>query len=227
MALVYDEVYVNFSDIITVTDIALPTSGRKLKFINNNFISSNVSVDIYLLHEGKLDGPVENGDAFLTSSLPIIGKIISNPYGAKAIVVSKGYYDVTSSKKIEFDYSLKSSMNMAAAAHIVVEFNGTFHITNTRKIVEQYLEANFSLCDTVSSYINSFLKNSVGDIINALNKLEDATAITNYFPDISSLLSKSCVKDFNEEGYFESIDEETNKPIMLNYIISFNIINIF
>lgn len=199
MPLLYDEILVNSSGIVSVCDITLPANGRKVKFIMSNpyGYSDITSVDIYLKYEGKIVGPLESGDAVETSVIPIVGKLLSTPYDAKAIVVSTGYYSANSENSILLDYGIKSSMNMVTTAHIVMTYESSYHIKDSKEFVNEYMKGSFSPLATVTGFINSYLKDSGDFIIDSLNNIEEGILISNYLPKISKSLSRRCVDTFN------------------------------
>lgn len=204
MPLLYDEIPVTLSGIISVSDITLPANGRQVQFrIYNSYgYDASTPIDIYLLYENKLHGPVVSGHTIESHVLSIIGKVFSFPYDAKAIVVAKGNYSTKSDKTIPFDYSIKSSMNVTTTAHFGLNFNVSFGISDTEAFVKEYLKGSFSPFETVSSFIKAYVKRNLSFIIGKLDAVEDKTLMSNVLPGITQAISDKCKDDFNKTSEF-------------------------
>lgn len=188
----YDEIMVTSSHTVTISDVRLPVKNKKIKVTVNG---TNDPVDVFLFFDDKITGPIKSGDRIDTPVIPILNRIIEVPYEAKAIVVPRTTCAIPLST-INFDYSVKSSLNISTTAHLSIEFEGSYIVKDTKCLAKEYVKNAFSPSDTITQYIKTFIENKESGIIGKLDEITDETLIANRLPMISNALSASCKKDF-------------------------------
>ncbi len=184
----YDEIVVYASKDVTVCNVKLPVSNKQIKV---SVSGTADPVDVFLSFDNKIVGPVKSGDRIETPIIPIVSRFIEPVYDAKAIVVPRTTFSIPSNS-IEFDYSIKSSMNISTTAQILVTYEGSYSITNARAFVKEYMNHAFSPSEAILQYIKEFIESEQYSIISTLDKVCDESLIANELPRISNGLSNHC-----------------------------------